>query len=174
MSKLTETSKEIKDFIEDIICNNTTLEHLITWRILSDEKQKELIKISKSSAVTEYFAKMFDSIIIYVNEEIFDAMQPTKPGEIDYRRLVIEDALVNVQIVENENTGNMNIKIAKPNICITTDGYTKYGESLVKAAEVAAMAYDQLKETEKQRKEEEKAKKTAERAAKKNKSNGIF
>ena len=29
-----------------------------------------MIKISKSSAVTEYFAKMEDSVIIYVNEDI--------------------------------------------------------------------------------------------------------
>lgn len=167
MGKLTETSEDIRNFIENIITENTDLERLITWRILSDDKQKELIKIAKSSAVTEYFAKMRDSIIIYVNEEIFDRMQPDNINDTDYRKLVIEDALVNVQIIENENTGNMSIKIGKPNICITGDGYAKYGETLAHAAETAAMAFTQIQEEKKRAKEEEKEKKAAERAAKK-------
>lgn len=167
MAKLTETSEDIKNFIEEIIGSCTNLERFITWRILSDEKQKELIKIAKASASTEYYAKMRDGIMIYVNEEIFDRMQPDNVNDTDYRKLVIEDALVNVQIIENENTGNMSIKIAKPNICITGDGYAKYGETLAHAAETAAMAFTQIQEEKKRAKEEEKEKKAAERAAKK-------
>ena len=60
--------------------------------------------------------------------------------------------LVNVQIVENEKTGNTSIKIVKPNICITSDGYSKYGEDLAHAAECAAMAYTQIQEEEKRTK----------------------
>jgi hypothetical protein len=167
MANLYETSESIRDFIEDIIANETTLERYITWRILSNEKQKELIKIAKSSAVTEYFAKMRDSIIIYVNEEVFDRMAPNNVNDVDYRKLVIEDALSNVEIIENENTGTMKIQIAKPQICITTGGYQKYGENLVRASEIASHAFAQIKEEEKQRKEEEKEKRAAEKAAKK-------
>ena len=168
MAKLYETSEEIRDFIEDIITKETTLDRYIAWRILSNDKQKELIKVAKSSAVTEYFAKMCDSIIIYVNEEVFGRMAPNNVNDVDLRKLVIEDALATVEILENENTGNMKIQIAKPQICITSGGYQKYGENLVRAAEIAAHAYNQIKEEEKQRKEEEKEKKAAERAAKKN------
>ena len=139
MAKLYETSEEIRDFIENIIGTETTLERYISWRILSNDKQKELIKVAKSSAVTEYFAKMRDSIIIYVNEEVFDRMKPDNVNAVDYRKLVIEDVLS-----------------------------TKYGEDLVHAAETAAFAFDQIKEEEKRKKEEEKEKKAAERAAKKN------
>lgn len=166
MAKLRETSREIIEFINNIIDKQTTLGSYITWRILSDDKQKELVKISKSSAVTEYFAKMRDSIIIYVNEDIFDRLQPQDSNDVDYRALIIEDALVNVQIIENEKTGNTTIKIAKPNICITSDGYSKYGEDLAHAAECAAMAYTQIQEEEKRRKEEEKEKKLAEKSSK--------
>ena len=167
MASLYETSESIRDFIEDIIAKETTLDRYITWRILSNEKQKELIKVAKSSAVTEYFAKMRDSIIIYVNEEVFDRMAPNNVNDVDYRKLVIEDALASVEILENENTGTMKIQIAKPQICITTGGYQKYGENLVRASEVASYAFDQIKEEEKRKKEEEREKKAAEKAAKK-------
>ena len=166
MAKLRETSQEIIEFINNIIDKQTTLSSYITWRILSDDKQKELVKISKSSAVTEYFAKMRDSIIIYVNEDLFDRLQPKDSNDVDYRALIIEDALVNVQIVENEKTGNTSIKIVKPNICITSDGYSKYGEDLAHAAECVAMAYTQIQEEEKRRKEEEKEKKIVEKSSK--------
>ena len=167
MAKLYETSDEIRDFIENIIANETTLERYITWRILSNDKQKELIKVAKSSAVTEYFAKMRDSIIIYVNEEVFDRMKPDNVNDVDYRKLVIEDVLSTVEILENENTGNLKIQIAKPQICITSGCYQKYGEKLAHGAEIATFAFDQIKEEEKRKKEEEKEKKAAERAAKK-------
>lgn len=156
MSKLHETSEDITKFIEKIIDRKTTLSGVITWRILSDETQKELIKITKSSAVTEYFAKMSDSIIIYVNEVLFDKLKPTNVDGIDYRQLLIEDALATVQLQENEKTGLIKIIIAKPQICITSNGYSKFGENLVHAAETVVMAYEQLVEEEKQRKIEAK------------------
>lgn len=159
MAKLTQTSEDVIKFIEKIIRENTSLGSYITWRILSDNKQKELIKITKSSAVTEYFAKMEDSIIIYVNEEIFDRMMPNNVGDIDYRTLVIEDALTTVQTVENKS-GNTSIKITKPEICITSEGYSLYGEELVKASECAVLAYKQILEEKQQQKEEEQSKKS--------------
>jgi hypothetical protein len=168
MSKLYETSDSIKEFIENIIGNETTLERYITWRILSNDKQKELIKVSKSSAVTEYFAKMRDSVIICVNEEVFDRLAPNSVNDVDYRKLVIEDVLSTIEVIENDNTGTMKIQIAKPQICISSGCYQKYGEDLVHAAETASMAFDQIKEEEKRKKEEEKEKKMAEKAAKAN------
>ena len=172
MSKLYETSDSIREFIEDIIAKETTLDRYITWCILSNDKQKELIKVAKSSAVTEYFAKMRDSIIIYVNEQIFDRMKPDNVNDTDLRKLVIEDVLSTVEIVENDNTGMMKIQIGKPQICITSGCYQKYGERMAQAAEIASMAFEQIKEEEKRQKEEEKEKKAAERAAKAAKKNG--
>ena len=172
MSKLYQTSDSIREYIEDIIAKETTLDRYIAWCILSNDKQKELIKVAKSSAVTEYFAKMQDSIIIYVNEQVFDRMAPTNVNDIDYRKLVIEDVLSTVEIIENDNTGMMKIQIAKPQICITSGCYQKYGEKMAHAAEIAAVAFDQIKEEEKRQKEEEKEKKAAERAAKAAKKNG--
>jgi hypothetical protein len=159
MSKLTKTSDYIENFIEDVIANETMLERLITWRILSNNKQKELIKITKSSAVTEYFAKMTDSVIIYVNEELFDRMSPQHEDAIDYRKIIIEDALATIQCIENDNTGEMKINITKPEIQITKGCYEKYGQKLINAAECVVLALEQIKDEEKAKKEAKKNKK---------------
>lgn len=76
MAKLRKSSDDVIEFIEKILAEETLLENYITWRILSNDKQKQLIQISKSSAITEYFAQMRDSVIIIVNEELFDALAP--------------------------------------------------------------------------------------------------
>lgn len=166
MAKLYETSDDIREYIEDVITNETSLDRYITWRILSNDNQKELIKVAKSSAVTEYFAKMRDSIIIYVNEGIFDRMKPGNVNDVDYRKLVIEDVLSTVEIVENDNTGTMKIQVSKPEICITSGCYEKYGENLARGSEIANTAYAQIKEEEKRKKEEERERKASESASK--------
>jgi hypothetical protein len=40
----------------------------------------------------------------------------------------------------------MKIGIAKPQICITSDGYAKFGEELAHAAELVAIGYTQIQE----------------------------
>lgn len=153
MSKLTKASDNVIEFIEDIIASETTLERYITWRIFCLDKQKELIKITKASATVEYLAKATDCIVIYVNETLFDMMAPDNVNDIDYRKLIIKDALTMVNIVENENTGKMKIKIDKPQICLSLDGYESMGENLVKAHELVSLMLQQLEEKEKEEKQ---------------------
>ena len=166
MAKLRKSSDDVIEFIEKILAEETLLENYITWRILSNDKQKQLIQISKSSAITEYFAQMRDSVIIIVNEELFDALAPQHEEQEDLRKLIIEDVLSNIICETNEKSGEMKISIGKPQICITTGCYEKYGEKLVRAAEVSALAYNQLMEMKKKAKEEEQAAKAAKKAEK--------
>ena len=63
-----------------------------------------------------------------------------------YYNVVIEDVLSTIEVIENDNTGTMKIQIAKPNISISSGCYQKYGEDLVHAAEIASVAFDQIKE----------------------------
>ena len=166
MAKLRKSSDDVIEFIEKILAEETLLENYITWRILSNDKQKQLIQISKSSAITEYFAQMRDSVIIIINEELFDALAPQHEEQEDVRKLIIEDALSTIICETNEKSGEMKISIGKPQICITTGCYEKYGEKLVRAAEVSALAYNQLMEMKKKAKEEEQAAKVAKKAEK--------
>lgn len=166
MAKLRKSSDDVIEFVEKILAEETLLENYITWRILSNDKQKQLIQISKSSAITEYFAQMRDSVIIIINEELFDALAPQHEEQEDVRKLIIEDALSTIICETNEKSGEMKISIGKPQICITTGCYEKYGEKLVRAAEVSALAYNQLMEMKKKAKEEEQAAKVAKKAEK--------
>lgn len=166
MAKLRKSSDDVIEFVEKIIAEETLLENYITWRILSNDKQKQLIQISKSSAITEYFAQMRDSVIIIINEELFDALAPQHEEQEDVRKLIIEDALSTIICETNEKSGEMKISIGKPQICITTGCYEKYGEKLVRAAEISALAYNQLMEMKKKTKEEEQAAKAPKKAEK--------
>lgn len=166
MAKLRKSSDDVIEFVEKILAEETLLENYITWRILSNDKQKQLIQISKSSAITEYFAQMRDSVIIIINEELFDALAPQHEEQEDVRKLIIEDALSTIMCETNEKSGEMKISIGKPQICITTGCYEKYGEKLVRAAEISALAYNQLIEMKKKAKEEEQAAKAAKKAEK--------
>jgi hypothetical protein len=166
MAKLRKSSDDVIEFVEKILTEETLLENYITWRILSNDKQKQLIQISKSSAITEYFAQMRDSVIIIINEELFDALAPQHEEQEDVRKLIIEDALSTIICETNEKSGEMKIAIGKPQICITTGCYEKYGEKLVRAAEISALAYNQLIEMKKKAKEEEQAAKAAKKAEK--------
>lgn len=156
MAKLDKASDRVIDFIEDIINNETVLERYITWKILAVDKQKELIKISKASATVEYLAKCTDCIVIYVNEHMFDLMAPDNVNDVDLRKLLIKDALSMVNVVENENTGNMKIKIEKPQICVSIDGYHNMGQDLVRASELQNIIVKKAEQDEKERKEREK------------------
>lgn len=166
MAKLRKSSDDVIEFVEKILSEETLLENYITWRILSNDKQKQLIQISKSSAITEYFAQMRDSVIIIINEELFDALAPQHEEQEDVRKLIIEDVLSTIICETNEKSGEMKISIGKPQICITTGCYEKYGEKLVRAAEISALAYNQLIEMKKKAKEEEQAAKAAKKAEK--------
>lgn len=166
MAKLRKSSDDVIEFVEKILSEETLLENYITWRILSNDKQKQLIQISKSSAITEYFAQMRDSVIIIINEELFDTLAPQHEEQEDVRKLIIEDALSTIICETNEKSGEMKISIGKPQICITTGCYEKYGEKLVRAAEISALAYNQLIEMKKKAKEEEQAAKAAKKAEK--------
>ena len=166
MAKLRKSSDDVIEFVEKILAEETLLENYITWRILSNDKQKQLIQISKSSAITEYFAQMRDSVIIIINEELFDALAPQHEEQEDIRKLIIEDALSTIICETNEKSGEMKISIGKPQICITTGCYEKYGEKLVRAAEVSALAYNQLMEMKKKAKEEEQTAKAAKKVEK--------
>ena len=157
---LSKASDYVVEFIENIISEETTLERYITWRIFSVDNQKEMIKVSKASATVEYLAKTEYCIIFYVNEELFDMLAPDNANSTDLRKLIVKDVLNTVNIVLNDNTASMKIKIEKPQIAFTLDGYQNMGQDLVKAYETERMAFRQIEEKKKEEKLEKQSKKS--------------
>lgn len=148
-----KTEESVEQYINGVITGRTDLERYINWMIVTDNSQKELVKVSKSSSVNEYLSKMKDSVIITVNEDLFDLMQPDVPGADDPRGLLIENALSLVVVTTNERTGKLKIAINKPQIALSVDAHEKYGDKLVNAAICMSLAYTQLCDRRKEEKE---------------------
>lgn len=100
---------------------------------------------------------------IYVNEHIFDLMAPDNVNDVDLRKLIIKDALSRVNIIENENTGRMTIKIDKPQICFGIDAYQQMGGDLVRAYELNTIIVRKIEQDKKEAKEREKAERQSKR-----------
>lgn len=149
MAKLEKSSDEVIDFITEIIQEHD-LDAFAQFRFFHLPKQKELIKVSKASATTEYFAKTSDMVTVFVNERIWDMIDERQ------RKLLTENALNGVYYDEKED-GSGKLVVEQPNLAISAECYAKYGKDLVDAAEIAVHALRQLKEKDKQEKEAKKA-----------------
>lgn len=148
MAKLEKASDEIIEFITGII-EEHDLDAFATFRFFELPKQKELIKVSKASATTEYFAKASDMCTVFINPNIWNLLEET------HRRLLVENALNGITYDDEK----MKMNIEQPDLMISSECYAKYGKDLVDAAEIAANALRQLKEKEKAEKEAKKQKK---------------
>lgn len=150
MSKITKASDDVTNAIQSVV-DKMGLTLYARFFALNITGQKQLVKVTKASPTTEYFSNTVDSIIVYVNEEIYDMLEPKQ------RNMLIANALYGVNYDLEKDKLNVN----QPELGISMQGYQQYGSDLVDAAEAVQLAIQQLKE----RKEEEKA------AKKKKKSN---
>ena len=126
----------------------------ITLKTISVTKAKEVFKISKASATTEFIAKKEGMIQLFVYEEAFDRLTDVA------REMLIEMALSNVAY-DSE----------KDKLIVESNPFTqvfamrhKYGNVILDNLELASMIISQIEEEERERKQ-------AEREAKKTKKN---
>ncbi len=141
MSKITKASDDVTNAIQGVV-DKMGLTLYARFFALNITGQKQLVKVTKASPTTEYFSNTSDSIIVYVNEEIYDMLEPKQ------RDMLIANALYGVDYDDEKDKLNVN----QPELGISVQGYQQYGSELVNAAEAVQLALQQLKE----RKEEEK------------------
>lgn len=154
MAKLFETSDEIVEIIENEFDKVGLLNYGINLKVISTTKSKDIIKVSKASATTEFLSKKSDIVIFTVYEEAFDRLSDK------IKKLLIDMAMSNVYFDS-----------AKDKLVVDSSPYNqlfaireKYGcEDVLNALE---LSYHIIAEIE----EEAKAKKQAEKEAKKNKT----
>ena len=149
MAKIFKTTKDVADTIEDVF-GSTGLDAFLNLRIMSLTKAKDIVKITKASAATEFLTNSDCTIQVFVYEAAFDRL--TDPQKVK----LIEGAFSNVYYDSEKD------KVSVDN--------SQYGEILrmrqkyedyVDLIETGQLLIQQIDEEEKERK-------AAEKEAKKN------
>lgn len=148
MAKITKASDDVIDAVQKVV-DSMGLFNYASFFVLNITGQKQLVKVGKASATTEYFSKSSDSVIVYVNEELYGMLEPIQ------REMLIANALYGV----NYDTERDKLNVAQPELGISLPAYRKYGIELMNAAEAVQLALQQIKEKEDERKASKKRKK---------------
>lgn len=164
MTKLFKTSDDVYEFIENEWLNHGCSNVGVNLKVVSTPKSKQILKLSKASATTEFLIMENDVITLVVYEDAWNRLDELNKllllkgalsivsYDYDKDRVVIDNRpyadLFNMRH-ETDNNGNMYLD--------------KYDNAL----EIASMTVEQIEEEERQKKEEEKERKRQEKEAKK-------
>lgn len=156
MAKLFKTSEDVYEFITNEWSNHGCSNVGVNLKIVSTPKSKQILKLSKASATTEFLIRESDVITLVVYEDAWNRLDELNQllilkgifsivsYDYDKDRVVIDNRpyadLFNMRR-EIDNNGIM------------------YLDKYDKALEIASMTIEQIEEEERQKKEEEKEKK---------------
>lgn len=151
---LFETSNDIAEIIENAFDEAGLTNYGINLKIMSTSKAKDVIKVSKASATTEFLAKKDGMVMVTVYEAAFDRL------DAESQKILTEMAVSNVSM-----------DLEKDKVNVETNPYVqlfnmrrKYGERADNVLEASYAAVQQILE-------EEKAAKEAKKQAKQQKQN---
>lgn len=156
MAKIFETSKDIAELAFDKFEQTNLSPMGMNLKVMSVTKSKDVLKIGRANATTEFLTKKSDMITLYIYEDAFERLSD------DFKEKLMEGVLSNVSfdtekdklLVDNSRYGEF-IRMRRK--------YPNYGDII----ETATMVIEQIAEEEKQKKEEEKLRRAEERAANK-------
>lgn len=103
MAKFEEPFEDTSSLFNQVI-DAANLANFINIRILSNNKLKEIYKVAKCSEIEKF--KTGDDINIFVNEKIFDKLNP------EQKLLVAEESIASISF----DTENDKIVINKPDV----------------------------------------------------------
>lgn len=143
MEKHYEISKETEIHFKEII-QTLAFPTDINFGLIGDQKQKQLIKISKANDVMKFFTQF--QVIVSINEDVYDAMI----GDKEKVDLLIKESLNGLSI--NPESGA--IKITKMNLVTDTAIIERFGiEEVKNAKDLERLCLEQIKEKEVERDE---------------------
>lgn len=154
MAKIFATSEDVSEMIENKFKETGLNEYGVTLKIMSVTKAKEVIKVSKASATTEFIAKKDGMVQVFVYEAAFERMTD------EAKNMLVEMAL-----------SNISYDTEKDKIIVETNPFKqifamrrKYGDVIVDNLEISSTIIEEIEEEEKERKiAEREAKKEARR-----------
>ena len=168
MAKLFKTSDDIYEFITNEWNNTENSKIGVRLKVISTQKAKQILKLSKASATTEYLIREQDVLTLVVYEEAWDRLS-------EMNKILLLKGIFSVVSYDTEK--ERLIIDNRPYADLFNMRHTKdangneYLDQYDKALETCSLLLQQIEDEQKQAKEEEKARKAEERAAKKAQKN---
>lgn len=168
MAKLFKTSDDIYEFITNEWSNTENSKIGVRLKVISTQKAKQILKLSKASATTEYLIREQDVLTLVVYEEAWDRLS-------EMNKILLLKGIFSVVSYDTEK--ERLIIDNRPYADLFNMRHTKdangneYLDKYDNALETCALLLQQIEDEQKQAKEEEKVRKAEERAAKKAQKN---
>ena len=141
MAKIRKASEDIVNLFDEIR-EKTSIPRWVQFEVLSNDKQKEIYKITKANDVVEILSGGVNFVVI-VNEEILDELP------FDMQEMVMNEALAGVVVSDSDA-----VSLDKPNFNTHRSMLEHYGhEPIIRLHESIKSLYD----VKKQKEDEEKA-----------------
>lgn len=142
-----EQASVATEVIFDEVRSATTIPHWVEFKVLCNNKQKEICKAIKANELVELLTEGLN-VVFVINEERFDELP------IDMKKLAIDEELALVSISETDTVG-----INKHDFNTSTGVLKKYGDAkVITLHESIKSLYDAAKEREEQEKAQRKGK----------------
>jgi len=137
MSKYSIATEDLENFFEEVKEKTTSIPHWVNFRVVVNDKQKELFKVQKFNELVGVISDGVDFAVI-INEKLFNETP------IEFAKLGMEEALSGVTISDTDTLGY------EAGDFITHTGFLmKYGnDAVVKLKAVVKAAQIKLKEEE--------------------------
>lgn len=164
MAKLFKTSEDIYEFITNEWGNTSCCQIGVNLKVISTLKSKQILKLSKASATTEYLIREQDVLTLVVYEEAWDRLSELNKLLLlkGVFSIISYDTEHEKIIIDNRPYADLfNMRHA-----LDENGH-EFLDNYDNTLEVAALVIEQIEDEEKQKKEEEKERKRLEKEAKK-------
>ena len=168
MAKLFKTSDDIYEFITNEWSNTENSKIGVRLKVISTQKAKQILKLSKASATTEYLIREQDVLTLVVYEEAWDRLS-------EMNKILLLKGIFSVVSYDTEK--ERLIIDNRPYADLFNMRHTKdangneYLDQYDNTLETCALLLQQIEDEQRQAKEEEKVRKAEERAAKKAQKN---
>ena len=148
MAKIEKASNDLVNLF-DRVREDSNIPHWLEFEVLSNDKQKELYKIVKTSDVVEILSNGINFAVI-INEIVFNQLP------VDMQEMAIVECLAGVSVNDSDV-----VSLTKPDFNTHTGVLQKYGHiSVIRLKESIKSLYDKQKEEEDARKSQQKEKKS--------------
>ena len=156
MAKYSRCEEEVQNIVREV-ATELNLEQFMDFEALYIPKAKEVVSVSKASAIAEYLSSRSDLILVLIYADVFNTVD--EKTQYMWIRMAME------QIYFDSEKDK--IFIGKDNVTIPVSFINKYEKLAVDTALSAYHSIAQIQEKEKEEKEKAKAEKAAKKKFKK-------